>query len=362
MVAESAEHNPDSLTLFLILDAFRYDYLEHAPYLTSLANWRGRVRETFGFVSTRPAMWAGVYPEESDICFEYKFCPQGPTFRSWWCRVFRFLATIIPDRQLRLAASAWLRATSRSPIARRTGLVGHMPFDWMPLFEYAEKRLPTDPRYLSTPSIFNLLNDRNQHFLYHGFARPKRRFEILKRLWAMGVRGDLMESDRTMVEHVKVDLRRSRPHLVHMHFSACDWIGHRFGPDSVELKQAIRRVDELVAQVHDAARQSYRQVRILATADHGMVGVKRHHDMSTEVLDGLPFRQPDDFLIFRDSTIARFWFFRPDAEEAIRRRLADVSWGRVLGADDLQQYRIRFRDNANGDLLFLLDPGEVLLP
>ena len=70
MVADSGNRPSETATIFIILDGFRHDYLERAEYLRSIAHWHGRVRETFGFISTRPAMCAGVYPEQTNLCFE----------------------------------------------------------------------------------------------------------------------------------------------------------------------------------------------------------------------------------------------------------------------------------------------------
>ncbi len=307
-------------------------------------------------------MCAGVHPQQTNICFEYQFKPEGRTFRPWLCRPLALAQKIVPPRYLRFAATAWIRMTSRAAVPRRTALVGNMPFDRLPLFEYAEQRLQTDGAYLSVPTIYDLLRANQQRFLYYGFARPKRGFETLKRLYSTLMTGDLLEADRTMVAHYLADLPRYRPDFAHLHFSACDWIGHRFGPDSAEVQAAIRGVDALVEQVHHEALRHYKTVRMLITADHGMVNVVEHHNLDAQVLQGLPYAEPDDYIAFRDSTAARFWFFKPAAEQAVRKRLQDIPWGTIIDDDAKRRYRIDFADNANGDLIFLLNPGVVLMP
>jgi predicted AlkP superfamily pyrophosphatase or phosphodiesterase len=184
----------------------------------------------------------------------------------------------------------------------------------------------------------------------------------MKRVYSRFVSGDLFESDRTMVDRYKRDLRRQRHDFAHLHFSACDWIGHQFGPDSPQMEEAIQTVDSWVKEIHEQALGSYGDVRILATADHGMVKVGEHYDIGQELLASLPFSEPDDYLCFRDSTMARFWFFKPRAEDEIRKRLEKVSWGRIVDEEMRKKHHIRFADNSNGDLIFLLEPGAVLLP
>ena len=362
MTADFRKDGSDSLTLFMILDGFRHDFLEAAPYLKSIAGWHGKIRETFGFISTRPAMCAGVYPEQTNLCFEYRFAPHGSTFNPWLFHLLGWADPILPNRFLRLAATAWLRMTHREPVARRTAMIGHMPFSHFPLMDLAENRLQTEPEYLSIPTIYDLLRSHGQKHLYYGFARPERRFETMKRVYSWFVSGDLFESDRTMVDRCNRELRGERPNFAHLHFSACDWIGHRFGPDSPQMEEAIQTVDNWVKEVHEQALGCYGDVRILATADHGMVKVREHYDIGQDLLDPLPFSEPDDYLCFRDSTMARFWFFRPRAEDEIRKRLEKVSWGRVMDEEMQKKHHICFADNSNGDLIFLLEPGAVLLP
>ncbi len=351
----------DSLTLFIILDAFRHDYLLRAPYLSSIADWHGDVRETFGFISTRPAMCAGVYPEETDLCFEYQFRPEGKTFSPRLCATLEAASKILPLRPLKLAASAWLRATSRNIIARRTGLIGNIPFDQLRLFDLSEHRLQTEPGYLATPTIYDLLREAGQDFSYFGFARSKSPREILRRIRSLVLGNDLLEADRSLVRNYLGDLERHRPAFAHLHFSACDWVGHRFGPDSDEMEATILALDRMVEEVHGQALGRYDRVRLLLSADHGMVGVTSSHDLRRE-LARLPVSEPEDYVAFLDSTMARFWFFKPAAERAIRQSLDDLPWGTVLSEEERARHRIRFRDNANGDLFFLLNPGEVLLP
>ncbi|MEM0912992.1 MAG: alkaline phosphatase family protein [Planctomycetota bacterium] len=350
------------VTLFLILDAFRHDYLEHAPFLRSLADWTGSVRESFGFISTRPAMIAGQHPEQTGLCYEYLFRPEGKTFRWRWCAPLAPISRVVPSRYTRLAASLALRLTSRSPIVRQTAMVGHTPFHLLPYFDIAEDRLPVDPRYLDQPTVFDLLAEHGQRYLYFGFARPKPWHELPKRVYSAMIRHDLLEADRTMARQCERALQREPVDLVHLHFCACDWVGHKYGPDSPETREAIRVTDDLCRQIVERLRQRYRQVRVLASADHGMVEVTEHHDIHREVLDALGIRQPRDYLIMLDSTSARFWFFNPDAEVAVREALVRLTWGSVIDDEARSRYHIRFKDDANGSLIFLLKPGVVLLP
>jgi predicted AlkP superfamily pyrophosphatase or phosphodiesterase len=352
----------DTITLFIVLDACRHDYLKHAPYMESIADWRGIVKEPFGFISTRPAMCAGVHPEQTGKCFEYVYRPDGNTFSNPLFRLLGMAARLFPASILRLAATAWVRITNASPVVRRTAMVRNMPLELLHLFDYAEKVLQNSAGHLpGHPTIFDLVREEGQRSLYLGFARSKGCMETVKRLHSVLIKKDFLEADRTMVDRFVRSVDRARPDFAHLHFSACDWVGHVYGPDSSQMRDTVKEVDRLVQKVHEAALRACGNVRIVVTADHGMVEVEQHHDIG-EVLSVLPCREPEDYIMFRDSTMARFWFFNDSAFHAVTDALNDLSWGRIMAADDLERLHIRFNDNSNGDIFFVLDGGHVLLP
>ena len=70
-----------SLTLLLLVDAFRPDYLRDAPYIRGLAQRgaTGRLREPFGFVP-RAAYFGGLTPEQSGATHMYWFDPERSPF------------------------------------------------------------------------------------------------------------------------------------------------------------------------------------------------------------------------------------------------------------------------------------------
>ena len=72
-----------SLTLLLLLDAFRPDYLRHTPYIRSLAHSgaTGALRECFGFLP-RAAYFGGLNAEQFGFTNMYCFDPENSIFSS----------------------------------------------------------------------------------------------------------------------------------------------------------------------------------------------------------------------------------------------------------------------------------------
>jgi len=65
-----------------------------------------------------------------------------------------------------------------------------------------------------------------------------------------------------------------RPHFIAVYFSSVDTAGHRFGPDSPEVAQAVRELDGEIGKLIDGIKESKLPVDLFVLADHGMAEVK----------------------------------------------------------------------------------------
>ena len=92
-----------------------------------------------------------------------------------------------------------------------------------------------------------------------------------------------------------------------------------------------------------------------------MVDVTRTSDVNA-VLQRLPQRDGRDYDVFLDSTMARFWWRRPEARARVLAALGAEQGGRWLTETELASEGCSFPDHAYGDDIFLLDPGALLVP
>jgi predicted AlkP superfamily pyrophosphatase or phosphodiesterase len=65
-----------------------------------------------------------------------------------------------------------------------------------------------------------------------------------------------------------------RPHLITLYFSDADDAGHKFGPDSKEVEQAVQRVDDTIGELRNGIRASGLPVDLIVVSDHGMQAVE----------------------------------------------------------------------------------------
>jgi predicted AlkP superfamily pyrophosphatase or phosphodiesterase len=79
------------------------------------------------------------------------------------------------------------------------------------------------------------------------------------------------------VEQVLAWLRlppEQRPHFITLYFSDTDSAGHRYGPDSAQVADAVHELDGQIGKLMDGIKESKLPVDLIVLADHGMVNVK----------------------------------------------------------------------------------------
>lgn len=337
--------SPTALTLMLLLDAFRPDYLQHTPYLRDLAGHSatGCLRECFGFLP-RAAYFGGLDAEQFGFTNMYCFDPENSVFSS--ARAVTGSQPRPPsplEGQLRKYVEE--RARSRVPaFARHYVSTAQIPLAWLPYFDLVEKRAPWD-KQVGYESLFALL--ARQGISWNQCSWPES--------------NQLAEhSDAGIVRHVEKTLNSSH-RFFYIHLQELDGIGHAYGPNSRELQNRLAHTDALCQRLITHARAMFPAVNVVLFGDHGMVSVTRTLDL-TPIIQTARLRYGTDFVYFLDSTMARFWFYHRGAETAIRSALQDVSGGHLLDAVELKQFGIAGCDRRNGELIFLADPGVLLFP
>ncbi len=78
--------------------------------------------------------------------------------------------------------------------------------------------------------------------------------------------GDGYSDDNVMTNSLEV-IQSGMPDLLYIHFHEIDDMGHTYGPESEEYREAAVRVDEYLAQIYEALPSD---TLIIIFADHGM--------------------------------------------------------------------------------------------
>ena len=79
------------------------------------------------------------------------------------------------------------------------------------------------------------------------------------------------------VEQVLAWLRlppEQRPHFITLYFSDTDTAGHRFGPDSPQVADAVHELDDQIGKLVAGIKALNLRIDLIVLADHGMANVK----------------------------------------------------------------------------------------
>ncbi len=332
-----------SLTLALLVDAFRPDYLRDAPYIRGLARRgaTGRLREPFGFVP-RAAYFGGLTPEQSGATHMYWFDPARSPFDAA-TNLPLDLGTPEECRAMRRFLDD--RARSRVPaFARHYVSCLNIPPACLPFLAVAEEYAPWESR-LGFRSLFHEMDEQRLPWFWCGWPTSN---------------GLADSSDAGIVDAA---LRAVTPEhrFAFVHLQELDGWGHLHGPDSPELRARVRYTDGLVAKLLDGLRARVPGLDLVLFGDHGMVTVTRRVNVAaaltrTDLVPGV------DYVHFLDSTMVRFWFLTSRAKPEISAVMSDLKGVTLVDDEARHRHRIAGCDRRNGDACYLAAPGVIVSP
>lgn len=213
-----------------------------------------------------------------------------------------------------------------------------IPVQLLPYFSLSETAYTDEPNlFFPHMTIFDRLREQGENWSWIGYPTH------------IGSTDTILQAYRT---HPATD-------VAYLHFSELDWIGHRHGPNSIEITNALKHMDNALQELLEEPISS--GSRLILFGDHGMVDVTYQLDLWSHLRE-LPLHCPNDYLFFLDSTQARFWFFSEGAEQQIRGLLSSLSGGHILDSTERQELHVNFPGREYGDLIFAIDGSGIIHP
>jgi predicted AlkP superfamily pyrophosphatase or phosphodiesterase len=151
------------------------------------------------------------------------------------------------------------------------------------------------------------------------------------------------------------------PKLTVIHPCSLDLIGHNFGPKSSQVQRALRKIDSRMLSINRAVQQSHDEITVIIMSDHGMTPIKNNANL-LNILRHLHLELAKDYLVFLDSTVARFWFFDGNARKLVSEQLSNLKCGRILDASDLVALGIDEIGQEYGELFFAINEDYAIFP
>ncbi|UCF79335.1 MAG: alkaline phosphatase family protein [Candidatus Eiseniibacteriota bacterium] len=324
------------ISIFVLVDALGWECVRSSKFLTDLLPFRRPVETVLGFSSAAiPTILSGQMPEvHSHWCL---FKRGGLLSCFSWTAPLRLLPRKLRENhRTRRSVERMTRA-----LFRISGYfcLYEVPVSMLHRLDYVERRDLWQPGALADCStILDTLSARSIPF------------------YASGWRG----TDEKRLEATVRGVAQSPVRCCFLYFSELDAALHTFGLDSAqaeaELVAASVRIRRLVARTQEL----YSEVELFVFSDHGMTSVVEGHDLQSVMASTGPRRSR--YMAFYDSTMARFWPKDDPTGEIVRETLSSVPYGRVLSSDELSELGLGFNGNRYGEIIFVMDPGHVVVP
>jgi predicted AlkP superfamily pyrophosphatase or phosphodiesterase len=216
----------------------------------------------------------------------------------------------------------------------------NIPFQHISLYDFSEKKSPLQPGGMNRgPNIFDFLEERQIAYHVSAPERPE-------------------EANR---DALIADIKSERIDFAFLYWPGLDGLLHSVGNQSPEVPAKLRRYEDWIGEVIEAAEEHYDEIRLYVFSDHGMANCDQLLDLKS-VIEPLPLRFGEDYAAVYDSTMARFWFFNDNARAQISEALQSVPLGRILPESELKELRAWFSDNYFGELIFLVKEGVLIVP
>lgn len=316
--------------LVVFIDSFPYDYLDHAPFLSSLAQ-RIRLIPGFGYSSTNQVeLLSGLTPDDLGYYGEWTYDPDNSPFRRW--RLPLRMAS--PVRHI-----YYLDRAAHRVLGKVTKLaVKNVPFSQIGYFSHPyisvfDKRFPRDS-LLKLPNVKGAFS-----YNYGSLPWPEIDRAVYKR--AKELIAELHEGQHLVVSMTKLDM-----------------IGHLFGPDSPQYREKIAELDCWLADLYESLLARFPSGILAVMSDHGMANVSRGVTPNIEKVFGSP--RPDKYFYYLDGTLLRVWTAKKSLAGEIGDFLQELKIGSVATPSERASFGLT--SSSFGDVIFMIDEPLMFVP
>lgn len=327
-------------TLIIFIDALRPNYINktNTPHLYNLKkeNTYLNLISLLGYSSgIHPTIWTGKYQEKHGKFLVYSYDPKNSPFK--WMSILKYCPEKIKQ---------YIIGSLKAPYYLLPINKGLYP-KW-----YKKKILPTpasiEPKYAKYFKIedynydltfFNILKKENIPYS----SQP----DYYNENYGEGVGlKNWKVTNKALDYYFSYDL---------------DGFGHYPGPNSNELKKALKNIDTKIGELINTSKKKYKDFNFFIFSDHGMeeitqtINVKNH-------LKKINLKPEKDYIIFYDSTMVRFWCTDETIKKKIISHMKKLPNITHLDSTLKKKYHINFKNRKWGDLFFLADNGFRIFP
>lgn len=348
----------NSPVVVILLDAFRHDYIDEAvtPFLADLSKkgtYVKRIIPSAGYCE-RSEIFSGKLPVESNYFTAIGYDPINSPFRKLKY-VLHFIDLITRSRMDSLINNLARRLIGK--LSKKLGLgmsAYRIPLRTLSNYRLTEDRYSqSDERSFGSSSIFNIASGIGG--VYFGAFTS--------------LRDKVSGNDESRLKLALENAGDERYCLYPVYISTSDSVGHKFGPDSDEMKKQACIIDQQLKEFIAEFKLKRKGAEFIIIGDHGMAPVKTKVDVAAEIkriADECGCHEIDDYSYFLDSTFCRFWFKNAEIEKKMEGMLKVSSIltksGEYIKKGDYLDKGIPDINRLYGDAIWAAGVGSLIWP
>lgn len=327
----------------ILVDAFSQVYFsnKYTPFLCSIAEngISSTLDPLFVFRGIETTIFTGVWPSVHNVWTEFKLAGSAKNSKK-----DRLLQQII--RSLEVLPTDDLRKKSRYFIERYLfkefyKTLDLIPASAMPYFGTSQSKETFEKGAVgNVTTLFDVFRGTGVQYIY---IEP----------WIRGDKG-VLDKAKKMINH------GNKYDFWYLKFNHLDHLGHKFGPEPSTFRDQLTEIDRYVEQVVTLLQRKRHKLNVLILADHGMSKVRKTVNI-LEDLRQLRSQLYEDYIVFADSTMIRFWFFTEKAIHEISDFLQQIKCGHILSTKEKTLLKIPL-DPKYGEIIYVVDEGYLIHP
>jgi len=327
--------------VIICLDGFKYDYLKKTNFLNKLAEngQHGELNHGFGYASEYSAI-TGKDTKDLEIIANFYYHPKSNFYST-----LSLIDSLPFKKNLRFFLDLIYNSKEFLIGNNQPKSIFNIPLKYSKYFDYSIKKNIFEEKF-KYPSIFELLRQKRKKV--SGYMWPFIFKNNKSKIDFLNISKNTADTDNRAFKK-SIQLLKKKPDICYIHFFSTDNLVHKSGTNSKKTNEIIKILDKYVEKINNYAD------KILIFSDHGMIDV-------TEILDiqkiinqtGLVFEK--DYIMFLDSTLARFWFFNETARRKIKDLFLNLKKGKII------YFKNKKIHKKFGELVFQVNPGILILP
>ena len=327
----------ETLSMVIFIDALGWEVLKGRKFLEDEMPHRQKLRSVFGFSSACvPSILTGRTPREHLHWSYFFYNKETSPFRA--LKPLSWLPKALTER-------GRVRHLISRVVGRVLGFTGYfqlynLPFQHAGLFDHCEK---------------------NDIFKPGGMNRGDNIFDLLERNKVSYHVSDWHDGEEANLQACEQAILNDDIEFAFLYMASMDGLLHQVGKESDQVDTKLAWYEDKLRDLLSTAREQFDDVRVFICSDHGMATVKQDIDMMSHI-QALPLEYGKDYVAVYDSTMARFWFKNDLAKSMISEKLTQLDFGKTLSKPELEALGCDFEGDQFGELIFLLDPGSIIVP